>query len=224
LKASGARPAGPLARPHGISQRPGGRTSHQPTPASAGSQRMPHRCSGATIGDSHKGPLNNRGKPTSSRKKRKTQTNRRAQNPHTTRSRPWWPPWPTKVTSLSTPSGKVRLARGLSTPSGEVGLARGLSAPSGEVCHTQGPNAPLERGPPRSRVPARTSSPHLLARPSHLKALTPAGLRHDPDAPGNHASALFHRLLGQDHPRHCTALCGEAGVSSVTLCRLLLYD
>jgi hypothetical protein len=51
------------------------------------------------------------------------ETNPRAQNPH--RSRPWWPPWPTRATSLSTPSGEVRLARGLSAPSGEVRLARG---------------------------------------------------------------------------------------------------
>jgi hypothetical protein len=208
-KASGARPAGPLAPPHGIAQQPGGRTSHQPAPPYAGSQRMPHRCSGATLGDNHRGPLNNRGKPTSSRKKCKTKTNPRAQNAHTTRSRPSWPPWPTRATSLSTPSGEVRLARGLSAPSSEVRLARGLNAPSSEDR--------LARGSPRAHHPApgRTSEP--------FNALTPAGLRHDLDVPGNHASELFHQLPGQVHPRHCTTLCGEAGVSSVALCRLLFY-
>jgi 3,4-dihydroxy-2-butanone 4-phosphate synthase len=34
---------------------------------------------------------------------------------------------------------------------------------------------------------------------------------------------LFHRLPRQGHPRHCVTLCGEAGVSPVTLCCLLLY-
>jgi hypothetical protein len=37
------------------------------------------------------------------------------------------------------------------------------------------------------------------------------------------ASALFHQLLGEDHPHHYTTLCGEASVSSMALCRLLLY-
>jgi hypothetical protein len=37
--------------------------SHQLVPTSAGSSRMPRRCSGATVGDSPRGPLNNRGKP-----------------------------------------------------------------------------------------------------------------------------------------------------------------
>jgi hypothetical protein len=63
----------------------------------------------------------------------------------------------------------------------------------------------------------------LLARPSIYCSDT-AGLRHDPDTPGNHAPALFHPLLGGDHPRHYTTLCGEASVSSVALCRLLLYS
>jgi hypothetical protein len=34
---------------------------------------------------------------------------------------------------------------------------------------------------------------------------------------------LFHRLPGEGHPRHCLALCDEAGVSPVTLCRLPPY-
>jgi hypothetical protein len=34
---------------------------------------------------------------------------------------------------------------------------------------------------------------------------------------------LFHRLPGEGHPRHCVALCDEAGVSPVTLRGILLY-
>jgi hypothetical protein len=33
----------------------------------------------------------------------------------------------------------------------------------------------------------------------------------------------IHQLPGGGHPRRCVALCGEAGVSSVTLCRLPPY-
>jgi hypothetical protein len=49
--------------------------------------------------------------------------------------------------------------------------------------------------PPDSHVtpaPARTSEP--------FNALTPACLRHDTDAPENHAPALFHQLPGQTIP------------------------
>jgi hypothetical protein len=59
-KASGARPAGPLVRPHGIAQQPGGKK----VPSSKRQHlRDPNgylrKCSGATVGDSHKGPLKN---------------------------------------------------------------------------------------------------------------------------------------------------------------------
>jgi hypothetical protein len=63
-RASGARPAGPLMRPHGKElatrreERPISRLQHPRDP-----KGNTHRCSGATVGDSHKGPLNNRGKP-----------------------------------------------------------------------------------------------------------------------------------------------------------------
>jgi hypothetical protein len=69
-KASGARPAGPLGRPHGIA--PAIRREESPI-----SKRQhlrdhngyTHRCSGATVGDSHKGPLNNQGNPLTFAKK-----------------------------------------------------------------------------------------------------------------------------------------------------------
>jgi hypothetical protein len=71
-KASRARPAGLLARPHGIAPA----TRREESPISKRQHlwdpnRYTHRCSGATVGDSHKGPLNNQGKPTYFRKKTK---------------------------------------------------------------------------------------------------------------------------------------------------------
>jgi hypothetical protein len=62
-KASGARPAGPLARPHGMAQA----TRREESPISKRQHlRDPNgytrRCSGATLGDGHKGPPNNQGK------------------------------------------------------------------------------------------------------------------------------------------------------------------
>jgi hypothetical protein len=63
-RASGARPMGPLTRPHGIAlatrreERPISKRQHLRDP-----NRYTRRCSGATVGDSHKGPLNNQGKP-----------------------------------------------------------------------------------------------------------------------------------------------------------------
>jgi hypothetical protein len=71
-KASGARPTGPLARPHGIAPA----TKREESPISKRQHLWDpngytRRCSGATVGDSHKGPLNNQGEPTYSRKKRK---------------------------------------------------------------------------------------------------------------------------------------------------------
>jgi hypothetical protein len=75
-RASGARPAGLLTRPHGTAlatmreERPISRLQHL-----RGPNGNTHRCSGATVGDSPKGPLNNRGKPTKICKKCKTQIN-----------------------------------------------------------------------------------------------------------------------------------------------------
>jgi hypothetical protein len=64
-RASGARPAGPLTRLHGAAfsdQRgecPISKRQHLRDP-----NGYTRRSSGATVGDSHKGPLNNQGKPT----------------------------------------------------------------------------------------------------------------------------------------------------------------
>jgi hypothetical protein len=111
----------------------------------------------------------------------------------------------------------------------------------------------LEQAPPRSRVhdlpransaslegsrPPRAGSASLEGLPSprsrllhaHVRsrsrirtfnALTTAGRCHH--APGTHAPALLHQLPRGTHPRYCGGLCDTAGVSPVTLRRLLLY-
>jgi hypothetical protein len=90
---------------------------------------------------------------------------------------------------------------------------------------------PLRRGPPRSRAqrpldevrPARghlhALRPRSCPRVWAFNALTPQDARHDRDTPGNRVPALFHRLPGGGHPRHCVTLCDETRVSPVTLCR-----
>jgi hypothetical protein len=63
-RASGARPAGSLTRPHGTTsttrreERPISKRQHLWDP-----NGHTRRCSWATDGNSHKGPLNNQGKP-----------------------------------------------------------------------------------------------------------------------------------------------------------------
>jgi hypothetical protein len=113
------------------------------------------------------------------------------------------------VRGLDAPSGEVRLARGLNTPSSEVRLARGLNAPSARTASLEGTCTHVVHAP-ASRVRA-------------FNALTPQDARHDPDTLGNHVPALFHLLPREGHPCHCVALCDEASVSSVTLCRLPPY-
>jgi hypothetical protein len=127
------------------------------------------------------------------------------------------------------PSSKVRLARGLDAPSGESRLARGLNAPSGVVCLARGLNptprarsASLERSTPLSGVrlargPQHARCPCSCPRVRAFNPLTPQDARRDPGTPGNRVPALFHQIPGGGHPCCCVALCGVAGVSSVTL-------
>jgi hypothetical protein len=136
---------------------------------------------------------------------------------------------------LDAPSGEFRLARGLNAPSGGVRLARGLNGPSGRVRLTRGLNAPLgrvrlARGLNAPSGGVRLARGHLHARRPcscprvrAFNALTPQDACHDPDTLGNRVPALFHQLPGGGHPRRCLALCDEASVSPVTLCRLPPY-
>jgi hypothetical protein len=48
-----------LAAPRNSVSKPGGRTSHQQRQHLRDPNGYTHRCSGATVGDSHEGPLNN---------------------------------------------------------------------------------------------------------------------------------------------------------------------
>jgi hypothetical protein len=157
------------------------------------------------------------------------------------------PPRPTGAAQRNAPSSKVCLARGLNDPSGEVRLARGLYAPSGGVRRARGLNAPSGRvrlaqglNAPRVRTASlqdyapsggarlarghlHTRRPRTCTRVWAFNPLTPQDARHNTDTPGNRVSLLFHRLPGGGHPSRCLALCDEAGVSHVTLCRLPPY-
>jgi hypothetical protein len=100
--------------------------------------------------------------------------------------------------TTNAPTSGVHLVRGLDAPSGKVRLARGLNAPSAT-------SASLED--------TCTNVVHAPAPVQAFNALTPQDTRHDPDTPGNHVPALFHQLPREGHPRHCVALCDEAGVT-----------
>jgi hypothetical protein len=73
--------------------------------------------------------------------------------------------------------------------------------------------------PPRSRL----MHTHVRSRTrvQTFNALTTAGRHHH--APETHAPALLHQLPRGTHPRYCGGLCDTAGVSPVTLRRLLPY-
>jgi hypothetical protein len=114
---------------------------------------------------------------------------------------------------------RFRLARGPVAPSGEI-------PPRSRVGHPLGASLRLARGPHGLAVPV--PAPPIGA----FNVLTPAGAQVKDESThvvpltrlGNHIPALFRQPSGRGHPRHCTALCGKARVSSVTLCHPLSYD
>jgi hypothetical protein len=207
-------------RPHGKAfatereERPISRLQHLGEP-----NRYAHRCSGATVRDSHEGPLKNRGgsylKPA---KKHKTQThpeptqNIRAQHsPH--RDGPRGPPErpnkaPPRARSASL-EGSHSLER--APPLSRVHAILERAPPRSRV------PASLERAPPPSRLPhkracSRTRVRAFNALTQQSRAITRLGIT------SQRCSANF---LGGAHPHHYGGLCDEAGVSSVTLCRPL---
>jgi hypothetical protein len=130
-RASGARPAGPLMRPHGKAfatgreERPISRLQHLGKP-----DRYTHRCSGATVGDNHEGPLKNRGESYLRHAKNKTKhTSSLTRNTHTRHgprcSGPRGPPRRPSKTPARAHSSGLRLARGSTPPSSGLRLARG---------------------------------------------------------------------------------------------------
>jgi hypothetical protein len=145
-------------------------------------------------------------------------------------------------------SSKVRLARGIDAPrvrsaslesyaplrAGSASLEAstlpraGSASPEGRTppragsASPEGPNAPSSGVRlARETLPARC--PRSCPRVRAFNALTPQDARRDFGTPGNRVPALFHQLPGGSHPCRCATLCGEAGVSSVTLCRLPPY-
>jgi hypothetical protein len=158
------------------------------------------------VGDSHKDPLNNQGetrlKPAKNAKHKSTCTPKT----HTQHNRDPGGPHGPPVQRSGRPSSEVRLARGIGAPSGGVRLARGLHAPSA-------------RGPPRSRAPTRTCS---RTRVRAFNALMPQGRATTLTRLGITSRRCSANSQG-GHPHRCSALCGKAGVSSVTLCRLPPY-
>jgi hypothetical protein len=181
-RASGARPLGPLTRPHGKAlatrreERPISRLQHLRDP-----NGKTHRCSGATAGDNPKDPLNNRVetrlKPAKNAKHKSTRTPKRVRSITTT----LMAPAARQHKHCRRPSNEVRLARGIDAPSGGDRLARGLHAPSGGVRLARGLNPSLEQSPPcsraghplgwgplRSRAPTRASPAHFPRTHAHL--------------------------------------------------------
>jgi hypothetical protein len=182
-----------------------------------------------SVGDSHKGPLNNQGeirlKPAKNAKHRSTRTPKRT---YTAQPRPWWPPRPARTTQrtpleLGPPRSGDRRSLGRGPP-----RSRPFTPPRAGSASFEGSTPPLERGPPRLRAehplgrgPLRSRAP-TRASPALPRAPVPA--RATTLTRGNHAPTLFRQLPGGGHPRRCSALCGKVGVSSVTLCRLPPYD
>jgi hypothetical protein len=204
-RAWGARPAGPLTWPHGKAfatgreERPISRLQHLREP-----DRYTRRCSGATVGDSHKGPLKTGGILLKTCKKRK-HTSNLTRNTHGTAH--------AAVAPVAHQSGPARrsLEQGPPRSRARAPLER---APPRSRAH-----CPLKRAPPRSRPPhertcSRTRVRAFNAMTWQSCATTRLGIT------PRRCSA---NSQGGAHPRHCGGLCDEAGVSSVTLCRPLLY-
>jgi hypothetical protein len=123
-----------------------------------------------TVGDSHKGPLNNQGetrlKPAKTRITDQLTNLKHAHNTITVlvalvAQQGGTAECPSSKVCLArglhAPSDRVLLAQGLNTPSGEVRLTRGLNTPSTRTATLEG-STPPRRGPPRSRAHARTTS------------------------------------------------------------------
>jgi hypothetical protein len=174
------------------------------------------------VGDSQEGPLKDRGESCLKPAKNathKTHLEPNTKHAHTAQPMPRWPPRSTRAAQQGAPSSKVRLARGL-TPHLERGLPRSRAhAPSSRLPPRSRVLASLERAPLRSRFPhehtcscTRVRAFNALTRQSCATTrlgITPRRRSANP--------------LGGAHPHHCGELCDEAGVSSVTLCRPLLY-
>jgi hypothetical protein len=170
--ASGARPAGPLTRPHGTT------FSNQGEEWAISKRQHPRdpngytrRCSRATVGDSRKGPLNNQGKPTKNTKHGLTHEPkahaRHDHDPGGPRSLPGWHDG--RPLGWGSPRSRVRRPHEQNPPRWKAqpppprvrsASLEGSMPPRARSATLKG-STPPRRGPPRSRAPARMSSPLL---------------------------------------------------------------
>jgi hypothetical protein len=152
-----------------------------------------------------------RGNPLKTRKKREST---HAPKAHT-RPRPWWPP------RRNTPRVRTASLEGYSPPRASSASLEGPTPPRAGSASLEGSTAPRA-----GSASLEGTCTHVARAPAPVRAfndLTPQDARHDPDTPGNRVPTLFHRLPGGGHPRRCSALCDEAGVSPVTLRHLPPY-
>jgi hypothetical protein len=167
------------------------------------------RGTGATIGESHEGPLITRKNPFFFAKMI-IQTHKPQITPRIVAA--WCGEGPTaRITSathqaanLGPPRANFRLARGPGTAPRNLRLARGLDAPSGESpprSRTPRAHDPRTHSPDRSiKCTGTTREPGSKANPRHADPLTP---------PGNHIPALFRQPSPCGHPWHCRGVVRE---------------
>jgi hypothetical protein len=157
-------------------ERPISRLQHLRDP-----NRNTHRCWGATVGDSPKGPLNNQ-KETRLKPAKNANAN---QLTHLTRIHSTTTiqvaPTARQDNTADAPLSEVRLARGVDAPLGKVRPARGPYAPSGGARLARGLNhtprtksasfegwAPPRAGP----APLKGTRAHLSRAPAHTCSRT----------------------------------------------------
>jgi hypothetical protein len=154
FRALGARPAGPLTRPHGKAlatgreERPISRLQHLREPG-----RHTHRCSGASVGDNHEGPQKRQGESCLKPAKRPPlergpPRSRAHAHPAAHQSGPTKrPPW-----------SEVRLVRGLTLPRADFASLEGPHHPRAGFASLEGPRLPRV-GSASLEAPSRA---HLL--------------------------------------------------------------
>jgi hypothetical protein len=165
-----------------------------------------------SVGDSPEGPLKQPGK--SCLKPAKNQT-KDISLKHTHGARPTlrWSPRPTREAHSKAPSSRFCLARGFTPPSSGFRLARGFTPPP-----PRAGSASLEGSPPpRSRLPHAHARSRTRVRAFNALARQGGAIMRLGLTPW---SCCTNSLGGT---RHCGGLCDVAGVSPVTLRRLLPY-
>jgi hypothetical protein len=177
---------------------------------------------GGYVRDGHEGPQKNRGesclKPAKNTKRRHTSS--LTQSMHTQHGpRRGGPRGPSERPSNAPPRARSASLEGSCPPRTKSASLEGSCSLERAPPHSR-VSTSLERAPPRSRVPHEHTCSHTRVRAFNAltrqsRAITRLGITPRRCSPNSLEGA---------HPRHCRELCDEAGVSSVTLCRPLLYD